>query len=1379
LGCLINVPQFHYTCKKLLPRFLPHKVFSAYIYTIISKNLTVQPSFHPKVQAAPQRMFNQAFSYTLLLMALLVATRASAQQPQATNLQRFGVAEGLPQSFVSGITQDSDGFIWFSTLDGMSRYDGRNFKNFRNKNGDTTSLSANSVFYLLPHPNNTTSIIYDGFMIDEFDFRTARASRDNTLDRLRQQPGALWKLHNLDNLYNGRDWVFVQEGYKGVGWVNRATGKVRYANRANGLLQQDTLSAFLQTPEGQVYLVSENGVQVSDAQKQKFTFYAFATSIAPIPSPLDQAQLQDTRSVALLPGNRLAVYDANRIIVLHLAKKKVDIYPIPAAQRSQLAQPEAVIKTDSKGQLYFKHNGRIFRMAPDGTFTLLWENNVAPQLNITAFFIDRSDVLWVSVNAQGIFKINLGALPFQAFAYTKSFVPDVLAHAGIPRARIPEAWNDPYAAYYFRNAYDSAGVQYLTCNYYQHPKVYRFDGTHFTALTTGQPTPVFSALITAPGQQVRVFDEQNMAWNIWDGAAGKPTYVPADPHIFKDVVLADGHYVGGYYWLSSYSHGLFQLQGEKVVGHFTGKQPVGVLPKELTEICADPTDPQIFWIGSRGSGLVQWHVSKGLMRVYTTEDGLPNNTVYCILPDKKGNIWCSTNKGIFRLNTATAKVTAFEQEVGLSGNEFNRAHKFLFQDGRMAFGGLDGYTIFDPADFEKAGNPVPVPIQITALQVDNQLHDIQTAGDFVHQPLAALEHISLPHHKNYLRIEFAAMAFNQPHNTAYRYRLSGTGDEWMENGTNNVVAYAGLQPGTYTFQVNATGPDGLWSPAIKELTITIRPPLWATWWAYVLYALALSALLRAYFLFREKSIRTQQSLAFEKKEALRLRELEAIKDRFFSNVTHEFRTPLTLIITPLEKLAGDSSLNAAAAALVATAQKSSRQLLRLINEFLDFSKLNDGQMRVQTVTGDLHLFTAELVDSFKHAAQEKNITLTFESKDVAVLYQFDGDKWEKICSNLVSNAVKFTPPAGSIAISLEQEQNGPIRLQVANTGAGIPAHQQQRIFERFYQADEPSVRHVGGTGIGLALVKDLVELMQGSIEVQSEPDVQTMFTVRLPFAKAVAAPPAFAGGKRSNSLIGGNGDDSKTPVVLVVEDNEELRHFLAESLEQRYRILQAADGAHAWEIVLAELPDIIISDVMMPGMDGFDLCGMVKKDLRTAHTCFILLTSKGAHDSKLKGINTGADDYITKPFQLAELEGRIANLLQQQEKTRTHLSAQLLPAQPQELLPKAQDAFLQQLYAAMDARLGDADLDVAYLCAAMAMSRSTLNRKLKTLLDTSANDLIRQYRLQHSVVLLSSGLDMATIAYQVGFSSPSYFSQCFREQFGITPTEYAAKMVNS
>jgi CheY-like chemotaxis protein/anti-sigma regulatory factor (Ser/Thr protein kinase) len=429
-------------------------------------------------------------------------------------------------------------------------------------------------------------------------------------------------------------------------------------------------------------------------------------------------------------------------------------------------------------------------------------------------------------------------------------------------------------------------------------------------------------------------------------------------------------------------------------------------------------------------------------------------------------------------------------------------------------------------------------------------------------------------------------------------------------------------------------------------------------------------------------------------------------------------------------------------------------------------------------TGQPALFTKDCVDSFATSAQEKNIHLDFKATGLTGLYRFDEEKFEKIIFNLLSNAIKFTPANGEVCVTVEQIENGMLMLTVKDTGPGIPPQQQQKIFDRFYQVADSSIRNYGGTGIGLALVKELTELMNGTIELESKSGGPTTFRVMLPIEKEVAI---LSSTETAIPISKGKTEDanSNKPLVMIVEDNDELRHFLVTHMRKQYVVLEAADGLRAWEIILNELPDIIISDVMMPGQDGFDLCKSCKTDNRTSHIGLILLTSKAAHDAKLQGLGCGADDYMTKPFHLDELDIIISNQLHLQDNLRKYLQSNLLVKEPALVLPVVTDPFLVKLYEEMDNGLDDSEMGVDYLSKAMAMSRSTLHRKLKSLLHISANDLIRQYRLQKATTFLLAGDDISVAAYKVGFSSPSYFTQCFREQYNVTPSEFIAKEKSS
>ncbi|AHF17285.1 ATP-binding protein [Niabella soli] len=1307
--------------------------------------------------------FTRATGLFIIAGLFVIIQPAFGQQRLFTNQQHFGVEDGLPQGYISGIVQDEDGFIWLSTLDGFCRYDGRGFRTFHYDPKDSTGLAANTINALGKLVNNIVTLYYGPTKADEFDLRSFRVTRNTVRSRLEAIPGIRWQSYRFS--FTTNSWFFTINNKKGMGWLDRITGKVHYASTSNGLLHTDSVSAITQSPEGKIYIISAHGVEVSDTTQTKFEWFGFDTHIGPQPPNPDWNVFGEKFSILSYPGNRVATLEKNTLTLLDIDKKSSRVIVLPPPPPGSI-RGENFLQLDPGGHIYFEYYGRIYRVTDKGALELLWENTGAPA-RISAFFIDRSDVLWVSLNAQGVLKIDLQALHFESYRNTGNFIEEIAGLLNGNKPLQPAEWKNPDAGYYFRQARDSKGNLYSCNNWYARTGVFRFTPQGFRRFAHVPDQKIFTAVVAMPGDEIWAFDQSESVWYVWSSPDAVPKKMQPDAKNFADVELADARYIGGYIWMTTLANGLFQFDGKKLVAKYVGNK----VPNGLTEICPDPADKNKFWIGSRGGGLLLWDVHKGLQRTYTMDDGLPNNTVYCILPDKTGKLWCSTNKGLFRLNPKNGHITAFEKTDGLPGNEFNRAHKFILPDGRLVFGGLDGYCIFNPADFELINKTGQVPVLLTGLLINNEPQDINLPNSIIKQSLSTLSDIELPYDKNYLRFEFAALLYNQPQKIRYRYQLEGIDDRWIENGYSNIASYSALPPGNYTFKINATDNNGLWSNVIRSVKVTIKPPFWGTWWAWVIYVVLALGLVRWYFVFKEGRLRIQQNLLFERREALRLKEVDELKDRFFSNITHEFRTPLTLIMTPLEKLAQDPSLSVPAVNNIKTAQRNSKQLLRLVNEYLDFSKLDHGQLRLKITAGEIEVFTSGCVNSFEVAAKDKNITLRFIAEAMEGYYLFDEEKWEKIVTNLVSNALKFTPQNGSVTVTLSATATEATRLEVCDNGPGIPEALHKKIFTRFYQVDDSSVRNYGGTGIGLSLVKELIVLMEGRIELDSRPGSDTRFIVTLPMKKVAALPVMESASLQKEATPLASAD---APLLLVVEDNDELRAFLAEALAKQYRVLEAADGLKAWELILRELPDLVISDVMMPGQDGFDLCKKSKADSRTAHIGFILLTSKAAHDARLRGLGAGADDYLTKPFSLPELELRTANLYQLRQKQREWLQVQLAHRAPADPLPEIIDPFLVQLYNEMDAKLDEAELGVDYLCKVMAMSRSTLNRKLKALLNISTNDLIRQYRLQKACGLIAAGLDIATTAYKTGFSSPSYFSQCFKEQYGVSPTDWVS-----
>lgn len=506
-----------------------------------------------------------------------------------------------------------------------------------------------------------------------------------------------------------------------------------------------------------------------------------------------------------------------------------------------------------------------------------------------------------------------------------------------------------------------------------------------------------------------------------------------------------------------------------------------------------------------------------------------------------------------------------------------------------------------------------------------------------------------------------------------------------------------------------------------------------------------------------------------------LKEATESKERFFSNITHEFRTPLTLILSPLEKAFESPELSfEKMSQLIKSNHRHASQLLLLVNQLLELNKLESGHMSVKNTVGDFPDFLDQFVTRFQHAAESKQLSFEVVNKNVNGFYSFDRAKWERILSNLLGNALKFTEKGGITVETWEVDKG--LALRVSDSGIGIPSGNLGKVFDRFYQVDDSSARAYEGTGIGLALVKELVDLMDGKVQVSSDA-AGTSFVVTVPMEKVLNSDveESLAEALFSDNIAMEEGKD----LILVVEDNDELRGFLKEQLAEKWNVLEASNGEKAWEIIQQELPDIVVSDVMMPGISGYELCEKTKAGSSTMHINFIMLTAKASQEAVVSGLERGADDYITKPFHPHELDLRIYNALQQQERLRQHLMQELLPVNVEDVktaIPHIEDVFLKDMYEYVENNLNDAALTADRLATEMAMSKSTLNRKLRALLDTSSVDFIRDIRLKRSVEFIRAGHSIAETAYSVGFESPSYFTKIFKARYNKTPSEFASEL---
>jgi len=1303
----------------------------------------------------------------LIPLLLICTMTVAAQQLIMSNQQTFKTEDGLPQSLVTGIVQDRDGFIWVGTQGGLARYDGRAFKTLSKQQLTGTGFRSHVITALAYNSNNHIAIQYQGGHVDDFDpdsfMITPVTGGKKNLPLIKQ---LLVKSDKSDNLFN---LALRAKNGKGVYWTDPETGQEVIVSKENGSIHNDTIAAMAQDREGNIILLTPSGAEISRDKGRSFT-------CTPFRIPYDST-INMFKETVTMPDNTLIIRYKNTLARINIAARTVSYIQSPFINEPQRIMAN-MPQVDLQGRLYFLQNGGVYRQEKNGGLFCLWQRPANSTLNITACFIDRDDVLWVSLNAQGLYKVNLKANSFRSFTYEKGFFPDVMKLAGIPETSLPPDWFPGKYHYEFYSAYGRDSLLYvcygLPDSIQQVSNVQYRKGQRLIPLAFPvRKRTALRGICISPDNEIWVGDIFNGGLWYWKNKESQPQFFPFDTATTAAIrTIADIKCTGQKIWVSTHGAGLWLFKKDSIARGTRIQQGDKRIPDNLTDIYISRTNPSQLWIGSRGEGLILFDEKKGITKIFTEEDGLPNNTVYCIVADRSGTLWISTNRGICRFNPITYSSSYYVKADGLAGNEFNRYHKFCFSDGRIGMGGLDGFSVFDPASFSDKPGAMPVPIGITGIDINNVPQNFNNRSSLVKEPFNELNALRLPYNKNYLSVEFAALQFNEPGKIQYRYMLKGADNTWHESGNNNIATYTQLRPGRYTLLMNATGSNGVWSKEIKKLDIIIRPPFWANWWAYSFYILVIVFLINLYLRYHQKRLKEQQQLAFKQKEAAQLKQLDVIKDRFFSNITHEFRTPLTLILTPLEKLQQDHSLPPQVGNTLNMMSRNARQLLRLVNESLDFSKLDKGQMKVNLSHGDFDEFARGIVQQFTSAAEEKQIRLNYSSEGIQGMYLFDEEKWEKILFNLINNSLKFTNPGGNVNV-MARINADQIEINVSDSGIGISPDHLPKIFERFYQVDDSDTRHYEGTGIGLALVKELVTLMNGSIDAESIPGKGSSFRIAMPLQPAqITGPKELTAEPVSNAPSEKNNGHAEKPLILVAEDNDQLREYLSKGFTTDWHIITAPDGLKAYEMILSEMPDVVVSDLMMPGRDGLELCSMVKHDQRTGHIGFILLTSRATHDSKLKGLETGADDYVVKPFHLDELQYRISNLLQLQQKQREFLRLQALPSHPGPVLPKVSDEFIRHIYELLDAHLNDPQLNVDFLSRNLSLSRSSLNRKLKTLLDISANDLIRRYRLQQATSMLAAGNDITSTAYQTGFNTPSYFSQCFREQYGITPSEY-------
>ncbi len=807
-----------------------------------------------------------------------------------------------------------------------------------------------------------------------------------------------------------------------------------------------------------------------------------------------------------------------------------------------------------------------------------------------------------------------------------------------------------------------------------------------------------------------------------------------------------------------------------------------------------------FWFAT-AEGLVQYNRKKQQMKRYTTDNGLISNRIHSLLCDKSDNIWIGTTIGLCRLHKATGNFRCFIKADGLENTYFNQAA--CYNDGNeLLFGTKTGIVSFSPQKVTL--NPFKPPVYIHGFRIFNKPVAI---GDTVmgHVPLKRsimfTDTLYLSYKHSVISFDFVALNYQKSLKNVYAYKLKGFDNEWITTDAKRRTAtYTNLPPGKYCFRVKAANNDLVWNNSGDKIYIIIAPPPWKTWWAYTLYIaifLAVLLLTMRILIIREN---LKNSITIERIEAQKTKEIEQTKTRFFTNVSHEFRTPLTLIISPLENLMDIDERDQQKTNYYQIIHKNANRLLKLVNQILDFSKLESGHLKLRVAKNDMVTFVSETFNGFAFLMQKKNLEAHFYCNLKQADVYFDADKLEKILYNLISNAVKYSTKNASIRLNLILQHHDhtsnieTAQFQIINSGSGIPPEQIDRIFDRYYQIENK--KHTSnGTGLGLAITYSLVKLHKGEISVKSDSEHYTRFDIVIPVAKdnyteteidAQQTIPETDKLADKHSEIKNmvnkesensqkTGKQHKTKRLLIVEDNTELRRYLVQQLQTTFDVYEAGNGKQGLRKATNEQPDVIITDIMMPEMDGYELCKILKQQKATSHIPVIMLTSKSSVKNQISGLETGADDYIVKPFNIKIVKLKLKNIIQARNALKANFSKKMEITPSEIALNPMDEQIIAKAMQIVEQNISNTRFNVKDFAKEMAMSKTLLYNKLKALTGMSATEFIRTMRLKRAAQLLASRqLTVTEVSNMVGFSSRNYFTSCFSDFYNCSPSEYKA-----
>ncbi len=1336
-------------------------------------------------------------------------------------LKNISTTDGLSQSSVIAIHQDKLGQMWFGTRDGLNKYDGSHFTIFRNDINDKSSISNNDILAI--EEDNSGKIwvgTYNGLNcynpVTNTFTRYLHTKNNHTISG-----NAIWSIKEIgDEMWFGTS--------KGLTIYNKKTGQFTstfHSETDNTTLPSNNILSILQTKKGQIWIGTTKGLCVLANRKNgKFAFKNYS---------LNTTDLLTVQALTEDRFNNIWVGTKNKGLLKFSPVTNNYVSFLSAEKLRELNTDIRALTIDNEGSLWIGAYDGIYILGQDKSIEKINNSNNNNGIDkVKSVFLDKKGSVWIGCYYKGVNIWDISNVNFSNYNQNSKKIPmsfDVVSSIIADKSK----------NIYFGTEGGGITIYNPTSG-----------STNYINSKSGQTTKNDIKSMCLDEDHILwmgTFSKGISAYNTVSKRLEDNRISPQLNNLLKETgvysIKTEGN---GILWIGTFSKGLIRYntisKAFKIIGNdntkanfltnnivrsilvdkqkrlWVGTQnglnliglqnfqsdkyaikhfffdAAALAGDDILTLFQDSQNK--IWVGTKAKGL-HYFDGKKFNRINLKIGNTVITSIHSILEDDDKNLWISTNQGIIKYSTTRKTVVIYDQKDGLASNEFNDNSALKLDANKFYFGSPSGATYFDARKISL--NQFAPQVLITDLKIQNKTINPQDSTEILEKSIGYTKNITLDYDKANFSINFAIPNYIRSKNNQYSYRLTGLENNWTITKSTEAI-YAIQNPGTYVFEVRGANNDGVWNKVPTTMTVVVKPAPWRSVWAFLFYGIIIGSALYGLIWIMKSKARLKQKLELEYLETKRIEENNRAKLDFFTNISHEFRTPLTLILGPLQQILSNYNGTNEMYKKLLVIEGSANHLLSLINRLMDFRKLENDQVKLESANGNIVKFTREIFLSFIEYAKDGGYNYTFEPSEEEILVYFDRYKLERVFYNLISNAFRYTPKGGNINIKINHDHEN-LFIAVEDSGAGIAKEHIDKIFDLFFEVplhNNVQKNYNKGTGIGLSIVKNIVKLHKGNIDVTNKETGGVVFKVTLPLGRShLMDDEIIQDFKISDDIVQYTNQletaevtepediedyvvSTEKQTILLVEDHKVLRTFMKNLLKKEYNIIEAENGKIAFEKALQFVPNLIISDVIMPEMVGTELCSKIKENLKTSHIPVILLTSRSSLVYKFEGLESGADDYISKPFNLMEFKLRVKNLLNSTERLKNKFASEDNFVPSEITVSSLDEELLKKAFKIVEENISNEQFDIPFFCSELGVSRTMLFLKIKAWTNYTPNEFIHEIRLKRAAQLLEQNkLNISEVSYKVGFNNPKYFSKCFQKKYGETPSQFADKFSKS